>query len=341
MDRHEEPLCIAILGAGSIGCYLGGCLLATDANKHCNVTFIGRQRLQDDVRQHGLTMTDWRGRDQHVDSQHIHFTCENDALADADFILLCVKSQDTQSAAAIIKQYASDNAIVVSFQNGVTNGAVLSELLSQQVIKGMVPFNVFYQGKGHFHCGTEGNLAIQDANKQCSSLVSCFNNASLPITVYDNISNVQYGKLIMNLNNAVNALSGIPLKEQLSNREYRKVIASALNEALTVLSAEGIEPARTGKVIPKLMPKIMALPNFLFNIVAASTLKIDPQARSSMYEDLVLGRRTEIDYLNGEIDRLGKKHGIATPVNSNIVALIKQAERDQNGSPMLSPSQLL
>ena len=143
MDRHEEPLCIAILGAGSIGCYLGGCLLATDANKHCNVTFIGRQRLRDDVRQHGLTMTDWRGRDQHVDSQHIHFTCENDALADADFILLCVKSQDTQSAAAIIKQYASDNAIVVSFQNGVTNGAVLSELLSQQVIKGMVPFNVF------------------------------------------------------------------------------------------------------------------------------------------------------------------------------------------------------
>jgi 2-dehydropantoate 2-reductase len=151
---------------------------------------------------------------------------------------------------------------------------------------------------------------------------------------------VQYGKLIMNLNNAVNALSGIPLKSQLGDRQYRLVMAKVLSEALAVLKAEGITPARTGKVIPKLMPTIMKLPNFLFKAVAASTLKIDPEARSSMYEDLVLGRRTEIDYLNGEIVRLGKKHHIATPVNSHIVELVKQSEQAQRGSPHLPANAL-
>ena len=152
---------------------------------------------------------------------------------------------------------------------------------------------------------------------------------------------VQYGKLIMNLNNAVNALSGIPLKSQLGDRQYRLVMAKVLSEALAVLKAEGITPARTGKVIPKLMPKIMKLPNFLFNVVASSTLKIDPEARSSMYEDLALGRRTEIDYLNGEIVRLGEKNHIATPVNKHIVNLIKQHEVAQKGSPHLPANALL
>ena len=118
-------------------------------------------------------------------------------------------------------------------------------------------------------------------------------------------------------------------------------MAKVLSEALTVLEAEGITPARTGKVIPNLMPKIMKLPDFLFNVVAASTLKIDPEARSSMYEDLMLGRRTEIDFLNGEIVRLGEKNHIATPVNTHIVELIKQSEQAEKGSPHLPAVALL
>ena len=145
----------------------------------------------------------------------------------------------------------------------------------------------------------------------------------------------------MNLNNAVNALSGVPLKKQLGDRQYRRVMAQVLSEALEVLNAEGITPARTGKVIPQLMPTIMKLPNFLFNIVAASTLKIDPEARSSMYEDLLLGRRTEVDYLNGEIVRLGEKTKIPTPVNRHIVSLVKQSEHAKSGSPHLAANALL
>ena len=155
------------------------------------------------------------------------------------------------------------------------------------------------------------------------------------------MTSVQYGKLIINLNNAVNALSGIPLQQQLGNRDYRKVVAEVQKEALAVLKAKGITPARLGKVIPSLMPYILLLPNGLFKLVAASTLKIDPQARSSMYEDLELNRPTEIDFLNGEVVRKGAILNIHTPVNSHIVSLVKRAEKNGAGSPHLSASELM
>lgn len=334
---------ITVLGAGSIGCYVSGCLLASDPLLRApnTLTLIGRKRLQDDIAGHGIKVTDWQGRNQSTEPVCVTFSLDNDSLTDADFILLCVKSQDTENAAALIKHRAKPSAVVVSLQNGVSNAQLLRQSLPQCVIAGMVPFNVFYKGRGHFHCGTEGNLAIEDPNGLCNPLINALEKASLPVTVYCDMAAVQYGKLIMNLNNAVNALSGIPLKSQLGDRQYRLVMAQVLSEALAVLKAEGITPARTGKVIPKLMPKIMKLPNFLFNIVAASTLKIDPEARSSMFEDLVLGRRTEIDYLNGEVVRLGNKNNISTPVNMHIVELVKQSEKAQRGSPNLSAEALL
>ncbi len=334
---------IAVLGAGSIGCFVAGCLLsvAQQSKTPFQITLIGRERLQKDIQAHGITVTDYTGRFQHITPQSVDYTTDNASLREADFVLLCVKSQDTALSASLIKQLAKPTAVVVSLQNGMVNADILSKVIPQVVIKGMVPFNVFYQGEGHFHCGTEGNIAIEDPNGHCASLVHLFTQAALPVDVYRDISGVQYAKLIMNLNNAVNALSGIPLKAQLGERQYRLVMAKVLEEALSVLSAAGIKPSRTGKVIPKLMPTIMVLPNFLFQIVASSTLKIDPQARSSMYEDLMLGRRTEIDFLNGEIVKLGRKFNVPTPANAHIVSLVKEAESRKQGSPKLSPTQLL
>lgn len=334
---------ITVLGAGSIGCYIGGCLLASGApfTASHSLTLIGRKRLQQHITESGITVTDWQGRNQRILAKEVTYSIDSSGLIDADVILLCVKSQDTRQAADTIRQHAKPSAIVLSLQNGVSNTHVLRQHINQTVIAGMVPFNVFYKGNGHFHCGTEGDIAFEDPNNQCTGLIHLLDEASLPVKVYNDMTAVQYGKLVMNLNNAVNALSGIPLKSQLGDKQYRLVMAEVLSEALAVLNAEGITPARTGKVIPKLMPKIMKLPNFLFNMIASSTLKIDPEARSSMYEDLVLGRPTEIDYLNGEIVRLGQKNHIATPLNEHIVALIKQYEHAKKGSPYLPASALL
>ncbi len=333
---------IVILGAGSIGCYLGGCLLSIGAN----VTLIGRARLKDQIANDGLTLTDWRGRNTKIKPADVNFTESAEVMARADYILVCVKSGDTQEAGLLIAQYGNSllqkaNPVVISFQNGVRNAQVLSECLpNYTVMKGMVPFNVLGQGDGHFHCGTEGDLCIEDKSGQAKELVGLLEMANLPVKVFKDLSSVQWGKLLMNLNNAVNALSGRTLLEQLNDSAYRKVMAVVLKEALGTMKAAGIEPAKTGKVIPKLMPYIMSLPNFLFEKVAAATLKIDPQARSSMYEDLALNRKTEVDYLNGEIVALGEAHQVSTPANIAILKLIKAAESANDGSPMLSAAAL-
>jgi 2-dehydropantoate 2-reductase len=328
---------IAIVGAGSIGCFLGACLTGAGAN----TILVGRERIRKQLSEHGLRVTDWQGRDSKQSFQQLQFSISMDVISDADYILLTVKSGDTESAAKSILEHAKPSAVIISFQNGTQNAAILKRMLPKhKIVKAMVPFNVLSSSDGHFHCGTEGKLAIEAKHGEYAELVMALEEAKLPVSLHEDIDGVQWGKLIMNLNNAVNALSGVPLLEQLNNRSYRLVMKDVIAEALAVMKVAGIQPARTGKVIPSLMPYILALPNFLFKRVASATLKIDPKARSSMFEDLVLKRKTEIDYLNGEIVRLAEQHGILAPVNSSIVNLVRTAERKKSGSPMLSPQHI-
>jgi len=328
---------IVIYGAGSIGCYLGGALISAGHD----VTLIGRQRLGDAISLHGMRITDWQGRNQKFEAGNINYSLDDSILKQADYVLLTVKSGDTQAAASVLSENVLSDTVIVSFQNGVRNADIISNVLpDNEVLRGMVPFNVFYKGDGHFHCGTEGNLALESNNGVEEELLQCFLAANLPIDTYDNLEGVQWSKLVMNLNNAVNALSGRPLVEQLNDKGYRKVMAAVIQEALNVTSASKIRLERTGKVIPSILPYILKLPTWLFKRVASAMLKIDPAARSSMYEDLQLGRKTEIDFLNGEIVKLAKKTGQSAPANSIIVEMIKEAESKQQGTPNLSSADL-
>jgi 2-dehydropantoate 2-reductase len=150
---------------------------------------------------------------------------------------------------------------------------------------------------------------------------------------------IAWGKLLINLNNAINALSGRTLLEQLRERDYRRVVAASMLEALEVLKAAGIEPAKIGPVPPRLLPHVIASPDFIFNNLFLKIQKIDARARSSMADDLVAGRETEVDYLNGEVVKLGREVGRPTPINAMIVSLIKQ--REAGVEHLWSPSLLL
>ena len=88
------------------------------------------------------------------------------------------------------------------------------------------------------------------------------------------------------------------------------------------------------------MPPLLRLPDALFEIVLGRTMKIDPEARSSMWEDLQRGRRTEIDYLQGVITGIADRRGLRAPLSRRIVALIKEAEAAGKGSPGLTPAQI-
>jgi 2-dehydropantoate 2-reductase len=319
---------IGVFGAGSIGCYAGG-MLAADGNE---VALVGRDSMGKRLAR-GIELTRHDGMEKSVPAAKFTFATEPGALAGCEAVLICVKSTATQEAGRELASVLRQNTLVASFQNGVSNTEVLRASLPQcRVLGAMVPFNVAQIGENRFHQGTQGGIVLED-RPGVLKLAAALNQADLPTMVRRDFTAVQWGKLLMNLNNAVNALSGLTLKAQLSRREHRLMLADCVAEGLTVLRAADIRPAKIGKVAPGLIPFILRLPDFLFTRVAASMLKIDDNARSSMAEDLDRGRRPEIDHLNGEIVRLGAKTGVATPVNSRIVEEVRQRFAQQRAEP--------
>jgi len=158
-----------------------------------------------------------------------------------------------------------------------------------------------------------------------------------PFAEHADIEAALWGKLLVNLNNALNALSDLPLAQQLGDRSWRLLISHQMREGLAVLRAAGIHPAAIEGMPPRLIAFALRLPDTLFRVAAKGMLAVDKNARSSMWEDLRMGRPTEIDYLQGEIVRQAERHGIAAPLNRRVLQLVKEAEKAQKGSPALPP----
>jgi len=97
-----------------------------------------------------------------------------------------------------------------------------------------------------------------------------------------NIDGVQWGKLIVNLNNALNALADLPLRQQLAQRSWRKLFADQMSEGLAAIRAEGITPVSPTPIPAGWMPRLLRLPDMIFEAMLGRTMKIDPEARSSM-----------------------------------------------------------
>ena len=126
-----------------------------------------------------------------------------------------------------------------------------------------------------------------------------------------------------NLNNPINALSGLPLRDELLQRGYRRCLAGLMDETLAELAMAGIQPAQLAAVPAAKLPGILRLPTPLFRVVAARMLRIDAKAPSSMADDLALGRRTEIDALCDEVVRLANANGSKAPRNAKMVELLE------------------
>ncbi|HWT11730.1 MAG TPA: 2-dehydropantoate 2-reductase [Allosphingosinicella sp.] len=316
------PPHIVIHGAGSVGCYIGATWLAAGLS----VSFLGRQEVKDEIAANGLTVTDSERRRLEARPDEIDFSTRPKALARADIVALCVKSNGTAAAAREISRHARKGIAILSFQNGISNADALKAALPGfAVLRGMIPFNVARLGNGRWHKGVAGALWAED-HPVTRTLAERIGKLGGGLRLAADMEGVAWGKLLINLNNAVNALSGKTLLEQLSDREYRRVVAASQVEALEILEAAGIVPAQIGPIPPKLLPHVIAAPDLIFRNTVLKAQKIDASARSSMADDFAAGRETEIDYLNGEVVRLAHSLGRRAPVNERIVALVKQAE---------------
>ncbi len=327
---------IAVAGAGSIGCYVGACLALAGRD----VTLLGRPGLVA-AALCGLRVVDLDGNTRVVAPGAIRATADPAAaLAGADIVLVTVKSGDTAGIADLIAAHGRPDAVVVSLQNGVGNLPVLRGRLGagRRVLGAMVPYNVVRtdeaDGTLSFRRATSGETLIEAGRPGLASLLDVDGS---PVRETRDIEAVLWGKLLLNLNNALNALSGLPLARQLADRAWRRVLAAQIAEALAVVERAGIRPARIGAIRPGLLPFLLRLPDALFVRLARRMLAIDPAARSSMWEDLQRGRPTEIAAFQGAILRLANANGMDAPCARRIENLVREAEAAGKDWPGITP----
>ncbi|HEX6019116.1 MAG TPA: 2-dehydropantoate 2-reductase [Burkholderiaceae bacterium] len=322
--KPAPPGAVLVMGAGAVGCYIGGCLAASGVQ----VTFVGRQRILGALREHGLALTDLDGGARALPAGSLSLASAPPPGSAPSLVLLCVKSGATAEAADELAHALPAGTPVVSLQNGISNtGLARAHAPQLAVLAGMVAFNVVELGPGRYHRATSGALAAQD-HPALRAWQPVFAAAGVPLELHADLAPWQWGKLLLNLNNPVNALSGLPLRAQLLQRDYRVCMAALIAEALLALHAAGIAPAKLTPLPPAALPAVLRLPTALFRLLAFRMLRIDEKARSSMADDLAQARPTEVDALCGEVVRLARAHGVAAPVNERIGELVRAWPRE-------------
>jgi 2-dehydropantoate 2-reductase len=300
----------------------------------CAVAFLGSARMVDAVNQHGLVLeypdhSAGKPSPEVFPPTELCFTTDPSCCEKADLVIITAKSLVTATLSQQIKPHISPGTVLLTLQNGVSNMAALqADFPVNRVCGGMVTCNVIERAvpdksPAVFRLTTRGEIYLQ----QCTpSVVPIFQQAGCAVRESEDIEAILWSKLLLNLINPLNALSGLPLQQNLADRAFRLRWAACMREGLAVLEAAGINPARVTPLPPRLLPLMVSLPNWIYLTLANKMTDMDPTARSSMAQDLAKGKATEIDYLTGEIIRLGKRMGVATPENEKVYAAIKSVE---------------
>lgn len=295
---------IAVVGAGAVGCYYGG--LLAQAGHH--VVLIGRAVHVEAIRAHGLVLE----RDTGKEYIRLDASTEADAVKGAGLVLVCVKSMDTKAVADQIAPYLASETQILSLQNGVGNAGVLADQLGRNVIASAVYVGTAMAGPGHVRHHGQGALVI-GSGAESKALAALLTDAAIPTTIADDIVAVLWSKLIINCAyNAFSAITDQPYGRIIAQAQARQLIANIVAECEAVAAAGGVQ-----------------LPVGLFDKALAVGESMAGQF-SSTSQDLRRGRPTEIDELNGYVVRLGAAHGIPTPVNQALLALVKVMEARAN-----------
>ncbi|HEY9105823.1 MAG TPA: 2-dehydropantoate 2-reductase [Roseateles sp.] len=312
---------VLVMGAGAIGCFIGGLTQLAGVPVH----FVGRPRVLAHLRKQGLRLTDLDGLDRRIAALDLRLHEQPPAGLKPDLVLLCVKSGATAEAATALGLTLPEGTSVVSLQNGIANAGLARATAPQlRWHAGMVPFNVAGIAPGHYHRGTAGTLAAEGKERDVALAAwrTALGRVGMDLALHDDLAPVQWAKLLLNLNNPVNALSGRPLRDELLQRGYRRVLAALQQEALALLEAAGQPLARLTPLPPHRLPLLLRLPTPLFRLAAARMLRMDAEARSSMADDLAAGRTTEIDALCGEVVRLAQGLHRDAPLNARMQSLV-------------------
>ena len=247
-------------------------------------------------------------------------SAEPSAVKDAELVLFCVKSTDTEIAGAQLLPYLRPDALVLCLQNGVDNADRLRTVLSQhaqpqRVLAAVVYVATEMSGPGHVRHHGRGELVMEPSGSVTSSALTseavaqAFIEAGVPTEVSANVRGALWAKLILNCAyNAVSAITQLPYGRAVAGEGVQDLMKDVVAECLAVAKADGVQvPGDVDAAVRRI----------------AETMS---GQFSSTAQDLSRGKRTEIDYLNGLIVRRGQALGIATPANRVLWALVKLME---------------
>ncbi len=227
-----------------------------------------------------------------------------------DMVLICVKSYKTRQASETIKAWLPAKAVVVTLQNGVGNVEILEGIFGKQrILGGVTSEGATLLGPGKIRHAGQGETIIgpaRDPNGPAYNLVSAFEQAGFKAEAVDNVSDLIWGKLIVNV--GINALTAITRLKNGRLPEVpgtRLVLEEAVKEAVAVAAAKNIQ---------------LPYPNPLERVMQVCEATAGNVA--SMLQDVLKEKQTEVDAINGAIVREGKALGIPTPVNLTLTSLV-------------------
>ena len=339
---NVTPRRVVFLGAGAIGCFLGAHWAAAVQAAGGRIGLIGRDATWAQIGAGPLRLTGGTAADTDLSLLDLHDSPE--ALSEADLIVLTLKSIGLERAIEEIRAYAAEGTPILCLLNGVSAVEQLGAALpAHPVIAGMVPFNVVWASGNHLHRSSAGQLKLE-RTPVSTALAEIIAPTGAPAELQDALKPIQYGKLLLNLINPINALSGLPLHAMLCQSGYRRIYAATLREALRVYDEAGVTWQTVGPLSPRLVQWLLRLPDALFNRTLLRLQKLDPASMTSMAVDLAAGRPTEIDAITGEILRLAASADCPAPINTALFNLIKAHEAaptPQQGHSAAALAQLL
>jgi 2-dehydropantoate 2-reductase len=310
--NDSAPIWVAVLGAGAVGCFFGGML----ARAGHRVTLIGRPVHVDAFNKTGLHFEGLKF-DEHVP---VDASTEASTVRGARLVLFCVKSTDTDAAAAQIAPFLDADAMVVNLQNGVDNTERIQARVSRPVIPAVVYVATEMAGPGHLKHHGRGDLVIGSLDGNISSellqnLKVQFEKASIPVQISDNVAGELWAKLVVNCAyNALSAITQLPYGKMIEGAGIRETMRAVVEETLAVARASGVRMA------PDMLTRVYKIADAM------------PTQFSSTAQDLARGKPTEIDHLNGYVVRRGEALGIPTPANQVLHALVRLLESKPRAS---------
>lgn len=304
---------IAVVGAGAVGCYFGGMLARAGAP----VTLIGRAALAEAVRRNGLFLDTLTFQER----VNVEVSREISGARDAELVLFCVKTLDTDTTARALAAHLTPGAIVVSLQNGVDNAERIRAAANIDALPAAVYVAVSMPEPGKIKHSGRGDLVIGPPSERTTRVAAIFERAGVPCRVSDNVTGELWTKLVWNCaGNAISALARVNYGQIAANPEARPMLEAVVYETLAVARANGVRM------------KMLDDPQGAITGALVLLAKQMGPATSSTAQDLARGKRTEIDALNGYVARMGAKLGVATPVNYTLFALVKLVEMNLAGA---------